>query len=121
MFAGGSLFVLSTTVDLTLIGYALDHPIRVAILEALGDREVTLSDVTRAFAISLPTAYRHVALLAHARLILTARRGRWRLLKRASKTWDLLEQLRALSTASDVSCTRSSDLVEGRMVEPGLV
>jgi DNA-binding transcriptional ArsR family regulator len=84
-------------VDLILIGYALDNPIRVALLEALGDREVTLSDVARAFAISRPTAYRHIAMLAHAGLILTARRGRWRVLRRASASWELLERLRAVA------------------------
>ncbi len=97
VFKRGCLFVFSATVDLILIGYALDHPLRVAILEALGDREVTLSDVARAFAISRPTAYRHIAMLAHARLILTARRGRWRVLRRASASWELLERLRAVS------------------------
>jgi DNA-binding transcriptional ArsR family regulator len=99
VFRRGCLFVFSATVDLILIGYALDNPIRVALLEALGDREVTLSDVARAFAISRPTAYRHIAMLAHAGLILTARRGRWRVLRRVSASWELLERLRAVASA----------------------
>lgn len=68
----------NTTDSLSKVFLALGDPTRRAILEALSQREATVSELARPFALSLPAISRHLKVLERAGLISRGRNAQWR-------------------------------------------
>jgi len=67
----------SRSVDAVLA--ALADPTRRAMVERLSEGPASVSELARPFAIALPTATRHLAVLSSAGLVTSSKRGRVRM------------------------------------------
>lgn len=65
--------------DLTRIFQALSDPTRRAMLQALGQGALPVTELQRPTGLSLPTVLKHIAVLEAAALITTHKQGRTRL------------------------------------------
>ncbi|MCW1920158.1 metalloregulator ArsR/SmtB family transcription factor [Rhodobacter sp. KR11] len=86
--------------DLNLVFQALSDPTRRAMLAALGQGAVPVSDLARPTGLALPTVMRHLGVLEEAGLIATRKQGRVRICHMRPETLgaavDWLGQQRAI-------------------------
>ncbi|MGH9214242.1 MAG: ArsR/SmtB family transcription factor [Acidimicrobiales bacterium] len=69
---------MAGTDQLSTVFSALADPTRRAILEALAERDATVTELSSPLPMSMPAVSRHLKVLEHAALISRTRSGKWR-------------------------------------------
>jgi DNA-binding transcriptional ArsR family regulator len=88
---------------------ACSHPIRRGIIERLGDREMTVGEATRHFAVSKPAISRHLRVLEEAGAIVRVIDGRTHRLRLSR---DALEDAQEWMNGQRAMWERKFDVVE---------
>lgn len=75
--------------DVLVVGRALGHPVRLALLRAVGDDGLSLSKAAAVVGVSVSSACRHLGKLVAARMVVKHYRGREAIYKLGKIRWTL--------------------------------